>query len=100
MLNFVALRTETSKVRDQIRAVKETLRETGQLRVTWHTYSSLSEFRHRATLLCAVRAHHRGKVHLARKQTLAQQKEMIESCWEEFQLAEESAATNTSLSVG
>lgn len=60
---------------------------------TWQDYAHLRGLKERATALCCLRAHHRGKLHLqGSPEKLAANASWVEATEKEFLLNEEAAA--------
>lgn len=89
-LNIAKLKTDLKTITQEILAVKAILRESGQPRKTYRTYNELKALKRRATLLCSIRAHHRGKIHL-KDSTLDKQAAFIGDAWEDYQHTDKAA---------
>ncbi len=70
--------------------LKQLLRESGQPKVTYKTYRELKTLKQRATVLCSLRAHCRGKIHL-QGSSVEKQAEFVSKASEEFQDGESQA---------
>lgn len=73
LLNILKLKEDMRATAAAIRTRKDIARESGQPRMTWRVRGELSQLKERATQLCALRAHGRGKLHLPRKLDAAAQ---------------------------
>ena len=94
-LDIPQLKREIIAVSAQIRALKDEIRSRPEPR-DWQR--ELSRAKVRATLLCAIRAHHRGKLHLrvvtrrhaalgipmTERFTMEKQEKLIRNAWEEL----------------
>lgn len=65
MLNVdrLRLRSDIQAVSKQLRELKAITRESGQPRMTWRTRADIEAAKARATLLCSLMAHCRGRLH-------------------------------------
>lgn len=90
-LNIKKLKTEINETALELIALKRILRESGQPRVTYKTHVDRKALKHHATVLCSLRAHCRGKIHL-RGLTVEQQYELVRKACEEYQLGESQEA--------
>lgn len=61
------LRADIHAITTEIRALKAVFRESGQPRLTWRVRADLGAAKERATRLCALAAHARGRLHLPGK---------------------------------
>ena len=91
MIDRKYLKLEISEVTAKLKAVKKVLRESKQPNVSWRTYSDFHSLKVRATTLCSIAAHCRGKIHLPTVKTLEEQYKFIESEMKNF-LKEEPVA--------
>lgn len=57
------LRADIKATSQQLRELKEVTRESGQPRLTWRVRADIAEAKSRATLLCSLAAHARGRLH-------------------------------------
>lgn len=90
-IDIQKLKTEINETSVEIRKLKAVLRESGQPNVTWRTYSELRSMKGHATVLCSLRAHCRGKIHM-RGQTSQEQLELIGDAWSQYQKSDAEAA--------
>lgn len=86
-LNIEKLKTEINETAAELKSLKTLLRESHQPRVTYKTYVDRKALKNHATVLCSLRAHSRGKIHL-RGLTAEQQYELVRAACEEYQRGE------------
>lgn len=85
------LRTDIHTTTAEIRALKAIFRESGQPRLTWRVRADLGAAKERATRLCMLSAHARGRVHLAGKMDAEGQLALISDLLPEYALPEPEA---------
>lgn len=85
MTNVPKLKAEINETAARLKAIKKVYREPHQPNVTWATVKDYIPLKRRATILCSLRAHLRGKIHL-RGSTTEQQLELVKTAWEEYRL--------------
>lgn len=80
------LRTHIHAVTTEIRALKAIFRESGQPRLTWRVRADLEAAKGRATRLCALAAHARGRLHLPGKMDAEAQLAFVQPLLPEYAL--------------
>lgn len=88
-MNITKLRADIKDIAKEIRDQKAILRESGQPRLTWKTYRDLECLKARATKLCALRAHLRGRLHQPKKMGAEEQGQFVASLLEQYELPPE-----------
>lgn len=71
------LRADIAATTQQIRELKEIMRESGQPRLTWRVRADLAAAKMQATLLCSVAAHARGRLHRPKVQDKEAQERFV-----------------------
>jgi hypothetical protein len=82
-INIAQLKADLRTVVTEIKEVKAILREPHQPRKDWRTQGRLESLKRKATQLCSLRAHHRGKVHL-RGKTYEEQAQVFAAIMEAY----------------
>ncbi len=86
-LDIRKLKTEINQTAARLKDIKKLYREPHQPNVTWSNVKDYFPLKKRATVLCSLRAHSRGKIHL-RGSTAEQQAELVCKAIEEFKRGE------------
>ena len=84
MLNIEKLKTDLKETAAKIVELKKIFRESGQPRLWPVHYRDMKRLKWQATLLCAIKAHSHGKLHLMH-QSLDEQWEMIDAHVDQYQ---------------
>lgn len=62
-INVEKLREDMKDTAQELRGLKGIMRESGQPRFTWRVRASIGDLKVKATKLCSLRAHTRGRLH-------------------------------------
>ncbi len=90
MTNVKKLKVDINETAAALKAMKKLYREPHQPNVTWENVKNYRPFKKRATILCSLRAHLRGKIHL-KGSTAEEQEALVRAAWQEYQLGESQA---------
>ena len=85
--NIPKLKQDINETAARLKVIKGIYRESGQPNLKWENVRDRQALKKRATLLCSLRAHLRGKIHL-KGTTAEEQQALIEKAWQEYRLGE------------
>jgi hypothetical protein len=90
-MNTKLIKNLLKKTAEEIIHLKGIFREPHQPRLSWKHRHELAYAKQRATILCSIQAHRRGKIHLRHFGTLEEQAAFIGDQWKTYELEEAAA---------